>query len=151
MSKEDDLNLVEMLKGISRKEQRIKETSITQGVRTLMNEVNREALEGSGEFSAVLGEQPTDTIFSLAWEGTVTKKQEVVIGDQQFTFLVNPFNLSISSYPTEGGFSGFRVTAKYLPGDVEHVEVGRTGRLDLGELKPIIRGQIPNIKQAAQR
>ncbi len=62
----------------------------------------------------------------------------------------HPFNLSISSYRTEDGFSGFRVRAKYLPGDSEPVEVGRTGRLDVRELQPIVRGQIPHIKQAAQ-
>ena len=150
MSKEDD-DLANILKGITRQEQRIKETPLTQGVRILVEEVNQEALEGKGKFYAELGDQPTDTVFSLAWEGAITKMQEVSVPDQEFTFLVHPFNLSINSYRTEDGFSGFRVTAKYFPGDSEPVEVGRTGRLDVRELQPIVRGQIPQIKLAAQR
>jgi len=150
MNKEND-DLIERLGAITRQRKRIKESPLNQGIRELIGEVNREALEGKGEFSAELGEQPTDTIFSLAWEGAITKKQKVRIGDQPFTFLVNPFNLSISSYRTEDGFSGFLVRAKYLPGDSEPVEVGRTGKLDVRELQPIVRGQIPHIKQAAQR
>lgn len=150
MSKEnDDFDLTEVLRSISSTSRRIQETPLAQGVKELINEVNQEALEGEGAYNTTLGLVPTDTHFSLEWEGAITKKQQRMI--YNFTVLVNPFNLSIHSYKTEDEFYGFKVTAKYVPGDVEAVEVGRTARLDIGELRPIVRGQIPNIRQAAQR
>ena len=89
MNKEND-DLIDIFGGRLRKGKRIEESPLAQGVEELIGEVNREALEGKGEYRAELGEQPTDTIFSLAWEGAITKKQEVSVPDQPFTFLVLP-------------------------------------------------------------
>lgn len=92
---------------------------------------------------------PTDTKFTLEWEGATIKKEERRVGPM--TFLVSPFRLEIASYQTEDGFNGFKVSAKYLPGENPAVEVGRTARLDVSELRPIVQGQIPNIRQSVQR
>src|SRR5205085_2393084 len=124
---------------ISRQRRRIKESPIAKGVQELVNGVNREALEGKGKFEADIGERPTDIKFSLSWEGAITKKQVIEVPGQEFTFSVSPFNLSISTFLTEANFHGFKVTAKYLPGNAEPIEVGRTARLDVGELQPIVR------------
>ncbi len=145
-------DLEEFLSRLSKRRELERESPITKEVRELMDEINKETLRGKGNFVVVqdVGGYPGEVTFQLSWEGAITKRQKQKVGPLKLE--VDPFHLNIRPFKDEeSGSSRFKVTAKYEGGiDDPDIELGMTTKLDIGELKTLVQGQMDNIRQSSQ-
>lgn len=150
--KVDQKSLGEMLETLSKKRERIRETTLAKEVRGLLEEINQVALKGAGRASTSYGEEPEDTVFGLGWKGKTTPMKTVEIQFKTPLRLQTfPFHLSIRPFRQESeDWLRFKVTANYTGSD-EDVEVGVTDRIDISELKVLVRSQVENIRESSCR